>query len=195
MKKLVLAPLPYDYNALEPVISAKIMQLHHDKHHLAYVNGANAALDKLDAYQKGGPEINVRETMRDLSFNYNGHKMHELFWNNMRSVVEGNKPSEKVLTMLTADFGSWEAFMKEFSSAAVGVEGSGWAVLVSTEEGLAIHQFEKHNLAGLVASKPVLAIDVWEHAYYLDYLNDRKSYVEKWWNVVNWDDVEKRLSA
>ena len=194
MKPLTLPELPYDYKALEPVISAKIMQLHHDKHHLAYVNGANAAIEKLNKYQNEGVEINVRETLRDLSFNYNGYKLHEIFWNNMRAPVDNNKPSPKMEAAIKSTFGSGEAFRKEFSAAAIGVEGSGWAVLSGCEDGLVIHQLEKHNLLGLVDSKALLVLDVWEHAYYLDYMNDRKSYVEKWWSVVNWDNVEQRFA-
>lgn len=185
MKKLTLPPLPYAYNALEPVISKQIMELHHDKHHNAYVMGANAALDK--------PE-KTREVMRDLSFNYNGAKMHELFWENMRAPMDNNMPGEMVMAKLANNFGSYESFVKEFETAAVSVEGSGWAVLWQDDDGsLTIGQLEKHNLLGLNGAKPILVLDVWEHAYYLQYLNNRAEYVKKWWNVVNWNDVEKRL--
>lgn len=188
--KLVLPPLPYAYNTLEPVISQKIMELHHDKHQMAYVNGANAALEKLEKIRKGEVEGNVRETMRDLSFNYNGAKLHEQFWQMMRAPEENNGPDEKVTRMLDENFGSYEAFKKEFTAAAVGVEGSGWAVLWKNKDGqLLVGQLEKHNLLGLNDFEPVLILDVWEHAYYLDYLNNRADYVEKWWQVVNWDYV------
>jgi len=170
MKPLAINPLPYAYDALEPVISKKIMELHHDKHYAAYVNNFNVAL----------------EQGKISSFNYNGAVMHDLFWNNMRAPVENNLPPEGM-------FPDFEKFKQEFSTAAVTVEGSGWAVLWKTENGLMIGQLEKHNLLGLNGATPVLALDVWEHAYYLDYLNDRKSYVEKWWNLVNWDDVQKRI--
>lgn len=170
MNKLTVKPLPYAYDALEPVISKKIMELHHDKHYAGYVNNFNNLLD----------------TGKISSFNYNGAVMHEVFWENMRVPQENNLPPEGM-------FGDWEKFKAEFTTAAVTVEGSGWAVLWKTENGLAIGQLEKHNLLGLNGAKPVLVLDVWEHAYYLDYLNDRKGYVEKWWNVVNWDDVAKRI--
>lgn len=170
MNKLTVKDLPYAYDALEPVISKKIMELHHDKHYAGYVNNFNNLLD----------------TGKISSFNYNGAIMHEIFWENMRPAEPGNKPLEGM-------FEDFEKFKAEFSAAAVSVEGSGWAVLWKTESGLAIGQLEKHNLLGLNGAKPVLVLDVWEHAYYLDYLNDRKSYVEKWWNVVNWDDVAKRI--
>ena len=169
------------------------MELHYSKHHAAYVAGANAAMEKLDKSRKGEIEINTREVLRDLSFNANGASMHDLFWHNMRKPQENNKAGGTLLKQLETDFGSYEAFTKEFSVAAIGVEGSGWAVLYNTPMGLIIGQLEKHNLLGYNGMMPILVLDVWEHAYYLDYLNDRKSYVEKWWSVVNWDDVDKRV--
>ena len=185
MKTLNIVPLPYSYEELEPVISKQIMELHHDKHYAAYVNGANAAIEKLDKN---------REVMRDFSFNYNGAKIHEVFFANMRKYRENNIPEAKILETINLSFGSFENFQKEFSLAATSVEGSGWAVLWKDEENnLVIGQLEKHNLLGLNGMTPILVLDVWEHAYYLDYLNDRKTYVEKWWNVVNWSDVEQRL--
>ena len=193
MKPLVLAPLPYEYNALEGVISEKIMQLHHDKHHQAYVTGANAALEKLEKARKGELEINVKETMRDLSFHFSGHVLHQNFWEMMRKPSENNLPSEDFNKVRIENFGSFEAFKKEFTSAAINVEGSGWAVLAQNGSNLYIHQLEKHNLLSLPESLQLLVLDVWEHAYYLDYLNDRKTYVEKWWSVVNWDNVASRL--
>ncbi len=184
-----LKSLPYDYKALEPVISEQIMKLHHDKHHAAYVNGANAALELLE---KGrlGEVINTKAVMRDLSFNLNGHIMHELFWNMLRPVRQSNIADGKVLELIKKSFGTFEAFKKEFSDAAKSVEGSGWAVLYMDADGnLLIGQLEKHNLLGLNGYKVILAIDVWEHAYYLDYLNDRATYVEKFFSIINWEFV------
>ena len=174
MNKLTVKDLPYAYDALEPVISKKIMELHHDKHYVNYVNAFNTLL----------------ESGKVSSFNYNGAIMHELFWNNMSSAKQNNQPGSD---FIDKSFGNFEKFKQEFSTAAVTVEGSGWAVLWKTPTGLLIGQLEKHNLLGLNGATPVLVLDVWEHAYYLDYLNDRKSYVEKWWNLVNWDNVAKRL--
>lgn len=184
MNKIIQNPLPYAYDALEPVIGRKVMELHYSKHHAAYVAAANTALEK--------PE-KTREVMRDFSFNANGAMLHDLFWNNMRKPTEDNKAGGTLLKQLETDFGSFENFRNQFSTAAVTVEGSGWAVLWKTPMGLIIGQLEKHNLLGLNGATPILVLDVWEHAYYLDYLNDRKSYVEKWWQVVNWSDVEKRI--
>ncbi len=189
-KKLALPLLPYSYNALEPVISQKIMELHHDKHHAAYVNAGNIALEKLEKIRLGEMEGNLREVMRDFSFNYNGALLHSLFWQMMRPAQENNAPDEKVRQAIDENFGSFDNFKKEFSGAATSVEGSGWAVLWKDKEGrLMAGQLEKHNLLGLNDMVPILVLDVWEHAYYLDYLNDKASYVEKWWQVVNWDYV------
>ncbi|MCC7289849.1 superoxide dismutase [bacterium] len=192
--KYELKPLPYAYDALSPVISKEIVQLHYDKHHMAYVNGANAALELLEKGRKGDL-VNVKAIMRDLSFNVNGHVMHELFWENMRAVKESNAPSDSLKKKIESSFGSYDAFKNEFSEAAKTVEGSGWAILYSDNNGnLLIGQLEKHNLLGLNTYNVLLAIDVWEHAYYLDYKNDRGAYVENWWQLVNWDVVEKRLA-
>ncbi len=191
-----LPDLPYAYDALEPVISKEIMQLHHDKHHLAYVNGANAALEQLEKARKGETEINIKAVMRDLSFNLNGHLMHEIFWENMRAPKEDNMPEGEVLSLIEKNFDSFDAFRKEYSEAAKAVEGSGWVVLMKDEKkNLFIGQLEKHNLLGINGFTPVLVNDVWEHAYYLDYKNDRGAYVEAWWKVVNWENVANRINA
>jgi Fe-Mn family superoxide dismutase len=170
------------------------MELHHDKHHKSYVDGANAALEKLDKFRKGEIEIDIRATLRDLSFHMNGHVLHSIFWPNMKPPEENNKPGGKIADLINQNFGSFEAFKKEFGNAAKTVEGSGWAILVKdNEDNLYVIQVEKHNLMHIAGFKPLLVLDVWEHAYYLDYLNDRGKYVDSWWKVVNWDDVEKRL--
>ncbi|MBI2464764.1 superoxide dismutase [Candidatus Shapirobacteria bacterium] len=193
MSKFTLNPLPYAYEALEPVISKQIMELHHDKHHAAYVAGANAALEKLEKARAGEIEINTREVMRDLSFNANGAMMHDIFWKVMRAPTDNNLPTEKALVVINRDYGSFDAFQKEFSAAASQVEGSGWAVVYNTPGGLMTGQLEKHNLLALNGCLPILALDVWEHAYYLQYLNNRAEYVKQWWQLVNWNEFEKAL--
>ncbi len=194
IKKVELPPLPYKYDALEPVISRKIMELHHDKHHLGYVNGANKALEKLEKYRKGEIEIDVKAVLRDLSFHMNGHILHSIFWPNMKSPEDDNEPGGRIADLIKQQFGSFEAFKKEFGQASKTVEGVGWGILaVDEEDNLYVVQIEKHNLMHVAGLKPILVLDVWEHAYYLDYLNARGSYVDNWWKVVNWDDVEKRL--
>ncbi|MDT7895242.1 MAG: superoxide dismutase [Desulfurococcales archaeon] len=198
MKRYELPPLPYSYNALEPYIIEEIMRLHHTRHHQAYVNGANAALEKIERHMKGEMQIDIRAVLRDFSFNYGGHIMHTIFWPNMAPPGKGGgKPGGVTADLINKTFGSFEKFKDLFSAAAKNVEGVGWAVLALdplTEE-LRIYQVEKHNLLITSGAIPVLVLDVWEHAYYLQYKNDRGSYVDNWWNVVNWDDVERRVRS
>jgi len=196
MKKVDLPPLQYSHDALQPVISKELMTLHHDKHHAAYVNGTNAALDKLEKSRNGQIEIDVKATLRDLSFNMAGHILHSLFWTNMKP-NGGGTPVGKIADHINQDFGSVEAFKKEFSAAAKTAEGNGWAVLCYDpfSKQLFVVQLEKHNVATIIGLKPLLILDVWEHSYYIDYKNDRAKYVDNWWNVINWDEVEKRFSS
>lgn len=191
-----LPDLPYSYSALEPIISAEIMRLHHDKHHLAYVNGANAAIEALEKSRSGDMTINVKSTLASLSFNLNGHLLHELFWRTMREPSNSNTPTSSVEALFKVSFSSYDAFKNEFALAAKTVEGSGWAILAKdSANNLFVQQVEKHNLMHVAGFTPVLALDVWEHAYYLDYKNDRAAYVEKWWAIVNWNEVEKLLES
>jgi Fe-Mn family superoxide dismutase len=197
VKRYELPQLPYAYNALEPYIIEEIMRLHHTKHHQAYVNGANAALEKIEKAAKGEIQIDVRAVLRDLSFNLDGHKLHSIFWPNMAPPGKGGgKPGGAIADKIDAEFGSFENFKRLFSDAAKTVEGVGWALLLYDPEvdRLVLTQIEKQNLMHLAELPILLAIDVWEHAYYLQYKNDRASYVDNWWNVVNWDDVEQRFS-
>jgi Fe-Mn family superoxide dismutase len=197
MKKYELPPLPYSYEALEPYISREIMTLHHTKHHQAYVTGANAALERLEKQRKGENPENVRGILRDLSFNLSGHKLHTVFWPNMApSGKGGGTPGGRLADQINRDFSSFEAFKKQFSDAAKNVEAVGWAILTYDAESdtLLIYQVEKQNFMHPPDLPLILTLDVWEHAYYLQYKNDRASYVDNWWNVVNWDDVEKRFA-
>jgi Fe-Mn family superoxide dismutase len=195
-KKYELPALPYAYNALEPFISEQILKLHHDKHHAAYVNGANAALEKLEKARNGEIQIDIRAVLRDFSFNYSGHFLHSLFWANM-APKSGGAPGGKLAEKINSDFGSFEKFKQQFSDAAKTVEGSGWAVLQydkSTDQ-LLIAQIEKHSLLHLASLHMLMCIDVWEHAYYLQYLNDRAKFVDAWWNLINWEDIAKRFDS
>lgn len=177
MKTLNLSPLPYPAEALEPIIFRQIVELHHDMHQASYVKKANE----------------IKEA-RPYSFNYNGVILHEIYWNNMRSPTENNLPTGKIAELIDKEFGSFEKFKEAFSAAAISVEGSGWAVLwKDNENNLTVGQLEKHNSGALNDQKPILVLDVWEHAYYLQYLNKRNEYVENWWKLVNWSDVETRL--
>jgi len=195
--KYVLPPLPYNYNALEPVISEQIMKLHHDKHHNAYVTGANAALEKLDKARKGEAQVDIKAVLRDYSFHYGGHILHSIFWPNMASPGKGGgTPGGALADKMNADFGSFDKFKQQFGDAAKAVEGSGWALLLydNTTDQLVLTQVEKQNFMHLAQLPILLGIDVWEHAYYLQYLNDRGKYVDEWWKVVNWDDVAARFT-
>ncbi len=193
-KRIELPDLPYKYDALAPVISKDIMMLHHTRHHLAYVTGANAAMDKLEKARAGeGMEIDFKATMRDLSFHLNGHKLHSIFWSNMRKNKKDNAPSGALLEKINEQFGSFEAFQTEFAGAAKAVEGSGWAALIVSDGDLHVIQIQNQNLMMIADATVLLVLDVWEHAYYLDYQNDRGKYVDAFWGLVNWDDVAARL--
>ena len=191
-----LPELPYDYAALEPHISGKIMQLHHDKHHQAYVTGANTALEQLAAARDADDLGAVNKLEKDLAFNLGGHVNHSIFWNNL-SPEGGERPEGELAAAIDEFFGSFEKFQKHFTATALGVQGSGWAVLAWDALGQRpniVQLFDQQgNLpAGTV---PLLMLDVWEHAYYLDYLNVRADYVKAFWNIANWQDVAKRFEA
>jgi Fe-Mn family superoxide dismutase len=198
-RRYELPKLPYDYGALEPYISAQIMQLHHDKHHLAYVNGANAALDKLEKARKGELQIDTKGVLRDFSFNFNGHVLHSMFWQCMAPSGKGvgGAPAGTIGKKIADDFGSFDAFKAQFSDAAKSVEGSGWALLVYEPEAdsLVIAQVEKHNLGHLAGLPVLLVLDVWEHAFYILYKSEKAEYIKNWWNVVNWQKIEESYLA
>jgi superoxide dismutase, Fe-Mn family len=193
----VLPKLPYDYNGLEPYISEQQLTIHHDKHHLAYVNGANAAFKKLREARKSKAEIDVKATLKELSFNIGGHQLHSIFWPTLAPAGRGGggEPTGKLADAINKEFGSFAQFKAEFSKAAASTEGSGWAALaidVKTKQ-LAIMQIEKHNVNVYTGFYIVLVLDVWEHAYYLDYKNERPKFVEAFWNIVNWERINKRF--
>lgn len=191
-----LQPLPYEYNALEPVISEGLLRLHHDKHHAAYVNGANAIVQKLGKARKENADLDMKAICKEYSFHFGGLFLHERFWQNMGPANKaGGKPGGKFGDLINKEFGSFDRFKKEFTQVANSVEGSGWAALVYCGhiETPVIVQIEKHNVNVTPQQKVLLVLDVWEHAYYLDYKNDRAKFIENWWNVVNWEAVEKRL--
>jgi Fe-Mn family superoxide dismutase len=195
--KYTLPDLPYKYNALEPVISQEIMTLHHDKHHAAYVTGANAALEKLDKARKGEAQIDIRAVLRDYSFNFGGHVLHSIFWPNMAPPGKGGgTPGGALADQIHTDFGGFDKFKQQFSDAAKTVEGSGWALLLydNTTNQLVLTQIEKQNFMHLAQLPILLGLDVWEHSYYLQYRNDRGKYVDEWWKVVNYDDAAARFA-
>ena len=190
-----LPPLPYTYNALEPYIDEKTMRIHHDKHHLSYVEGLNTAEKKLEEARKTGNFELVKHWERELAFNGAGHYLHTLFWNVM-SPKGGGKPTGALLDEINRSFGSYDAFKRQFSEAAGKVEGGGWAILVWSPRSrrLEILTAEKHQNLSQWDVIPLLPLDVWEHAYYLKHQNDRAAYVKDWWNVVNWPYVAERFA-
>jgi Fe-Mn family superoxide dismutase len=195
-KFYVLPKLPYGYNDLEPHMSEGQLKIHHSKHHQGYVNGANAILQKLEKARKDDTDLDVKSTLKALSFNIGGHILHSLFWPNMApSGKGGGKPGGVLGDALDKEFGGFERFKKEFAQAAVSVEGSGWAALAfdrKTSRPI-IMQIEKHNTNVYPTFRILMVLDVWEHAYYLDYKNQRAKFVDAFWNIANWDEVNKRL--
>jgi Fe-Mn family superoxide dismutase len=191
-----LPALPYEYNALEPHIDEATMKLHHDKHHLAYVNGLNNAEAKLAEAREKNDYSLVKHWEREAAFHGAGHFLHCIFWQNM-SPKGGGEPTGDLLTAINQKFGSYAAFMSHFKAAATAVEASGWALLVKNNmtNSLEILTSEKHqNLSQWVVT-PLLVIDVWEHAYYLKYQNNRAAYVEAFTKVINWTDVAARFKS
>ncbi len=195
-KFYVLPKLPFGYNDLEPHMSEEQLTIHHDKHHQGYVNKSNTILEKLDKARKDNTELDMKSTLKALSFNIGGHVLHSLFWPNLAPTDKGGgKPDGVLGDTIDKEFGSFERFKKEFSQAAVSVEGSGWAALSfcrKTNRPI-IMQIEKHNVNVYPMFKILMVLDVWEHAYYLDYKNQRAKFVDSFWNIVNWDEVNKRL--
>jgi Fe-Mn family superoxide dismutase len=195
-KSYSLPKLPYEYKDLEPYISEEQLKIHHSKHHQAYVNGANAILEKLDKARKEDTALDIRATLKELSFNIGGHLLHSLFWGNLAPTGKGGgKPGGVFGEMVEKEFGSFERFKKEFTQAAISVEGSGWAALTFCKQTNRpiIMQIEKHNTNIYPMFRILMVLDVFEHAYYLDYKNERAKFVDAFWNIVNWDEVNKRL--
>jgi len=191
----VLPKLPYGYKDLAPHISEEQLRIHYEKHHQAYVNGANAILQKLDKARKEGTDLDIKSTLKELSFNIGGHLLHSLFWGNLTPASKSGGPGKVLNDAIEKEFGSFERFVKEFTQAAVSVEGSGWATLTfcrQTKRPL-IMQIEKHNTNVYPTFRILMVLDVFEHAYYIDYKNERAKFVSAFWNVVNWDEVTKRF--
>jgi Fe-Mn family superoxide dismutase len=191
-----LPELTYDYSALAPHISAQIMELHHSKHHAAYVAGANTAIEKLAEARDANDFANINRLQKDLAFHLGGHTNHSIFWKNLTPDSQ-ERPSGELASAIDEYFGSFDKFRAHFNAAALGLQGSGWAFLAWDAIGgqLIIEQLydQQGNIAA--ATTPLLMLDMWEHAFYLDYKNVKGDYVTAFWNIINWDDVAKRFAA
>jgi superoxide dismutase, Fe-Mn family len=188
-----LPDLSYDPAELEPHLSARIVDLHHGKHHASYVAAANATLDQLDDARSKGHWDAIVGLEKSLAFNLGGHVLHSMYWTNL-SPNGGGEPSGALADALTSAFGSFANFKSHFSQVATTVQGSGWALLTYEPLGdrLIIEQLEVHHESTVLGGVPIMAIDVWEHAYYLQYENRRAEYVTAVWNLIDWTDVERR---
>jgi len=194
-------PLPYDYDALEPHIDEATMKLHHDKHHQAYVDKANGALEGTEMEDKPIEEVlqNLDALDEDkkkvVRNNGGGHANHTFFWQIM-SPDGGDAPRGALLDAIVDKFGGFDKFQDEFKQAAVGRFGSGWAWLVKEgDDGVEITTTPNQDTPVMEGKTPIIGIDVWEHAYYLKYQNKRPDYIDAWWNVVNWDEAQKRFES
>ncbi|OSB19361.1 superoxide dismutase [Clostridium sporogenes] len=188
-----LPNLNYDYNALEPHYDEKTLKIHHDIHHKAYVDGLNKAEQKLQEARESGDFTLIKHWEKEIAFHGSGHILHTLFWENMTPNGKIN-PEGSVIERIKQDFGDYEKFKKQFTEAAIAVEGSGWTVLAWNPmfPKLVILQAEKHQNLTQWGVVPLLILDLWEHAYYLKYQNRRAEFINAWWNIVNWDIVNTR---
>ena len=194
MSRYLLPELTYDYAALEPHVSGRVMELHHGKHHAAYVKNANAAIDRLDEARTKGDFLHLAALERTLAFQLSGHVLHSLFWLNL-SPKGGGQPGGELSRALKTDFGGFEPFKRQFTEVASTIMGSGWAALVWEPIGgrLLTTQIYDHQSNLSQAGIPLMVLDAWEHAYYLQYENRKNDFFEAAWKLWNWEDVERRL--
>jgi Fe-Mn family superoxide dismutase len=192
----VLPDLPYDYASLEPAMTGEILELHHSKHHAAYVKGANDTLEQLAEVGESASPTATVGLEKTLAFNLSGHVLHSIFWRNL-SPDGGDRPDGLLGDGITEHFGSFDAFKKRLTTATTGVQGSGWGILGYEPLGdrLIIEQVYDHHGNVGAGTTPLLVFDAWEHAYYLQYRNVRPDYVGRLWDLVNWADVASRYAA
>jgi len=195
MPRYELPELDYDLAALEPHLSARIVELHHDKHHAAYVAGANATLEKLGEARESGDFSTINQLEKNLAFHVSGHVLHSLLWKNL-SPDGGGAPEGELAAAIDDSFGSLAALRKQFDEAAMGVQGSGWAALAWEPTGglLVVEQVYDHQSNLAQGAPPLLVLDMWEHAFYLQYENVKADWVAAFWNLVNWPDVAARFA-
>jgi Fe-Mn family superoxide dismutase len=194
--KYALPELGYAHDALEPHVKKEILELHHGKHHAAYVTNANVMLDKLEEARSKGDFASIPHLERALAFNVAGHVLHSIFWKNLKK-GGGGEPTGALAEQIKADFGSFDTFKKQLNAAASTVYGSGWGALVwePVLGKLITTQIYDHQSNFTVGGTPVLVFDAWEHAWYLQYQNRKAEFFDALWNVINWDDVAARLEA
>lgn len=195
MSNYTLPELEYDYSALEPHISARIMELHHSKHHQAYVAGANAALEAMAQARESNNFAVLPKLQKDLAFHLGGHVNHSVFWKNL--APSSGVPEGDLAAAITEYFGSFDAFKAHFTASAMGIQGSGWAYLAWDALGNRLIIGQLYDQQGNIAlgNIPLLMLDMWEHAFYLDYQNVKADYVKAFWNIVNWEDVAARFGS
>lgn len=188
-----LVELPYNYNALKPVLSEQVLEWHHDVHHQGYVNGLNSAEEGLEEQRKNGDYSSTGSLLSSFTHNFCGNILHEVFWNNM-SPEGGGRPEGDLLEKIEEDFGSYEAWKKEFKAAAS--SAGGWALLVYIPRNDELHNVavDKHDRGAVWGAHPVLALDVWEHSYYHGYGPERSSFIDAFFDVIDWEDVAERFA-
>jgi Fe-Mn family superoxide dismutase len=196
MGTYTLPDLPYDFGDLEPHYSAKILELHHDKHHAAYVKGLNDVMDQLAEARDQSDYSSIVGLEKSHAFNLSGHVLHSIFWTNL-SPSGGDKPEGELAAAITESFGSFDAFKAQLTNATTTVQGSGWGVLAWEPLGERLYVEQVYDHQGNVGQSGInlLVFDAWEHAYYLQYLNVRADFVKALWNIVNWEDVSTRFAA
>jgi superoxide dismutase, Fe-Mn family len=196
VSRYVLPDLPYDYGALEPHLSGKIMQLHHDKHHRAYVETANECIEKLIEVRRKRDFDSIAALEHKLAFSVSGHVLHSLFWQNLAPQA-GGEPQGDLARAIARDFGSFDSFKQQLVHTAASIMGSGWAALVwdPVLRRLGTLQIHDHQSEVTQGGLPLLVLDAWEHAYYLQYQTDKKRYFEAIWYLWNWNDIARRFAA
>ncbi len=194
--KFKLPPLGYAYDALQPAYSAELLELHYASHHQAYVDGLNRALGGLAEMRGQGDFARINQLQQDLAFHYSGHLLHTLFWRNLEP-NEGAPPSRLLESRIKSAFGSTDAFRRQFVAAGTALQGSGWVALTfdPTQETLLIEQIHDHENRSALGTVPLLVMDMWEHAYYLQYRNRKEKWIVAFWELVNWADVARRLDS
>ncbi len=192
--KFKLPPLGYAYDALAPAYSEELLELHYASHHQGYVDGLNRALEGLAEMRGKGDFARINQLQQDLAFHYSGHLLHTLFWRNLEP-NEGAPPSGQLESRIQAAFGSTDAFRRQFGAAGTALQGSGWVALTfdPTQEILLIEQIHDHENRSAPGCVPLLVMDMWEHAYYLQYRNRKEKWIVAFWELVNWADVARRL--